>query len=184
MLSLKKMIEHITADLQKDPRNKEYPFTQKVVEWINKLTPSPSEALLLAAWGHTLQRWAIERKTYPMNPKGYHQWRKVLSELSAKETESILKSENYPEEIIHRVKELILKTTFPKDPESRVLEDADCLAFLELKFESYISEWDETKYIRILQGTLEKMTPQAQEFAKKLSYSPEAQALLNKALET
>jgi hypothetical protein len=188
---LKKVIERIEAGLKEDPRKekaggmegpRDWLFTKRVVEWASKLTPNPSESLLIAAWGHDLHRWRISRESYPMNTVGYHKWRTAQSKLSADETEKILKEVGYDEKTIARVRELILKTTFPEDPESRVLEDADCLAFLETKFESYLDEWDEPKVIRILKGTLEKMTPAAKELAKTIPYSDKALRLIEKAL--
>lgn len=185
-----KAITKIQEGLKKDPRWESFQgreggrdelFTQRVVEWIQKLESSPSEILLLAAWGHTQNRWTLERSTYPMNTKGYHQWRFAQSKLSANEAEKILRDCGYNDEIVQKVCTLILKSNFPKDPDSQVLEDAACLAFMEMKYESYIPEWGEEKYIRILKGTLEKMTPRAQTLALKISYSPAGRQLLEKA---
>lgn len=190
-IGFKKAVARIKSGLKEDPRTekvlgiegaRDYLFTDRVVEWISKLAPNPSEPLLIAAWGHILYRWRIPRETYPMTTIGYHKWRTAQSKLSADETEKIVKEAGYDEKTIARIRELVLKTTFPEDPESRVLEDADCLAFLELKFESYIPEWDEGKYVRILKGTLEKMTSKAKELALTISYSKEGRRLLEKAL--
>ncbi len=187
-----KSIKEIQEGLKQDPRREIFQgveggrdelFTRRVAEWVQKLEPSPSEILLLAVWGHVLNRWLIPRSSYPMNPKGYHQWRHAQSKLSAEATEKILKTCEYEDDILKSVRELILKLNFPKDPDSRVLEDAACLAFMEMKYESYIPEWGEEKYIRILKGTLEKMTPQAQELALQISYSPAGRQLFEKALE-
>lgn len=186
-LHFKETITQFQKILQQDPRiekqgPRDFIFTQKVVDWISKLTPSPSETLLLAAWGHVLYRWNIPRDTHPMTTGGYHKWRRELTVLSADETEKVLRNSGYGDEVIQKVKDLILKKNFPQDPDSQVLEDADCLAFLELKFDEYIPEWDEVKYVRILKGTLEKMTKKAQELALTIPYSPEAKQLLQKAL--
>ena len=42
-----------------------------------------------------------------------------------------IRSIGYPSETIARVQTLNLKENFPADPDSRVLEDALCLVFLE-----------------------------------------------------
>lgn len=187
-------IRKIADGLQQDPRiekiekaggkegPREFLFTQRVVAWIGRLALQPSDALLLAAWGHVFHRWNLPRETYPKTTAGYHKWRRAQAVLSADETEKILRQEGVAEETVRKVRDLILKTNFPQDAESQHLEDADCLAFLELKFDQYISEWDEDKTIRILKGTLEKMSAAAQRQALTLAHSPEAERLLKKAL--
>jgi hypothetical protein len=119
----------------------------------------------LAAWGHVLYRWRLPRESEPKTTAGYHKWRRAQSRISADEVETIVTGEGLGSETAAAVRALILKTNFPADPDARVLEDADCLAFLELKLEDYLPEWDEPKLLRILKGTWEKMTPEARTIA-------------------
>lgn len=188
---LDRAVRRIAEGLREDPRKedvggvvgpRDFLFTERVAAWIKRLNPNPSEALILGAWGHTLYRWRLPRETSPMTTVGYHKWRNAQSALSAEEVQKILKEEGYDETTQRRVRELILKTNFPQDPDSQVLEDADCLAFLELKFANYLGEWDEVKTIRILKGTLEKMTPKAKELALQIALSVDARRLVEKAL--
>ena len=191
-----KAVGQMEKVLREDPRQqkhaeeafpRDFLYTRQVINWVSKLTSSPSESLLLAAWGHVIYRWNIPRdkdlQKYPMTTGGYHKWRRALAVLSAEETEKILKDAGYENALCQKVKDLILKTNFPTDPDSQVLEDADCLAFLELKFDEYLPAWDEEKYVRILKGTLEKMTKKARELALAIPYSPEAKQLLQKAIK-
>lgn len=192
-------VKRLVQGLSEDPRQakfggKERPrdllFTERVVHWIGVLQEPPSEVLLLAAWGHDLYRWRLPRDSYPMTTVGYHKWRRAQAVLSADEVSKILDEEGVGAETVQKVRDLILKTNFPQDPDSQILEDADCLAFLELKFEDYIPDpkmdvstrWDETKTVRILKGTLEKMTPRARELALKIPLKDEAVRLVQKAL--
>jgi hypothetical protein len=188
-MSLETAVARMTEGLKEDPRHervggeegpRDLLFTQRVVEWVGRLSPQPSEALLLAAWGHVLDRWKLPRDSHPKTTAGYHKWRRALDAISADATWEILREEGIGEDTGARVRDLILKKNFPTDPESQILEDADCLAFLELKLDSYLSEWDEAKTIRILKGTLEKMSPKAKELAGGISYSPEAKNLFQR----
>lgn len=181
-LAIRQIRDRLAADPRRiEGEGKDFLFIQKVLSWIDQLT-TPSDGLLLASWGHTLDRWKISRKEYPMNTEGYHQWRHAQSRLSAEETEKILREADLEERLLKQVRELILKINFPKDPESQVLEDADCLAFLETKLESYLTEWDEKKIVRILRGTLAKMTRTARQLAQLISYKPEVRKLVEKAM--
>jgi hypothetical protein len=80
------------------------------------------------------------------------------------------------------VQALNLKRDFPNDPETRVLEDALCLVFLEHQFAPLVEKSEPDKMINAAQKTWKKMTPIAQAEALKLPYPPAAAALLKQAL--
>ncbi len=185
------MITQTLQDLlSQDPRrqsfqSQEYPkdllFTKRVIFWINQMG-SPSEDLLIAAWGHVVKRWEIPRKKYPEGSKGYHEYRYAQSKLSADVVDKILRTENFAEDRIKKIRSIMMNRDASPHPEGQVLEDALCLAFLELKFEGYIPEWGEEKYIDILKNTLKKMSSKAQQLALTIAYSEEGKKLLTKAL--
>lgn len=183
-------IKRIDEANSKDPRTqrvdgsaqpRELLFARRVYAWVEKLVEQPSETLLLAARAHTIRRWTIERNRYPMDTAGYHKWRNALAAFHATETGRILAEVGYPAEKMASVKSLIVRENWSADAEGRALEDADCLAFLEMKLHDYRDQWDEAKAVRILKGTLRKMTPQAVAFAQKLSFAPQERVLLEQA---
>jgi hypothetical protein len=171
----------VLVDGQPQPR--ELVFARNVYEWVRRLTPDASEELLLAARGHTLRRWAIPRDQYPQTTIGYHAWREALAQFHSQEAVAILQSLGYPRDKIERVRALITREKWPEDAEARVLEDADCLAFLEQKLAAYVDEWGEAKTIRILKRTMRKMTPQAVAEAARLSLGERERELLGKAAQ-
>ena len=109
-------------------------YAQWLGQWILKLEPSASEVLRLAAHGAHLRRWEIPRSAYPATRAGYLRWREELKQFHAQKAADILRSLGYADTVIARVQGLISKRAFPNDPESRVLEDALCLVFLEHQF--------------------------------------------------
>ncbi|QQR81042.1 MAG: DUF4202 family protein [Deltaproteobacteria bacterium] len=121
-------------------------------------------------------------KKYPEGSKGYHEYRYAQSKLSADFVEKKLREENFSPERLKKIRSIMMNRDVSPFPEGQVLEDALCLAFLEIKFEGYIPEWGEDKYIRILQNTLVKMSEKAKGLALTISYSPEGHTLLQKAL--
>lgn len=155
---------------------------QRLTDWVLKLCPSASEELRLAARCQHLCRWQIPRDSYPMDRTGYLQWRTALKKFHAQKSGDILREVGYPEESIVRVQNLNLKKNFPQDPESRVLEDALCLVFLEHQFADLARKTTEDKVINALRKSWQKMTPVAQAQALKLNYGERERALLNKAL--
>jgi len=166
------------VDGQRVPR--ELAFARRTYDWVKRLLPTASEALLLATRGHTLRRWEIPRDRYPRTSEGYHAWRKALADFHAECAEEILRAEGYPQDMMERVAGLIRRENWQVDAEGQALEDADCLAFLETKLSRFLEEWDEDKLFRVLQGTLGKMSPAARAWIPRLSMGPEAKkALVN-----
>ncbi len=183
-------IRRIDAANREDPRTemadgefqpREWLFARRVFQWVERLTPSASEELLLAARAHTVRRWIIPRDRYPRTVAGYHQWRDALAQFHANEAEQILREVGYPSDKIQAVRAFVTKANWPGNPEARILEDADCLVFLETKLDGYIDAWGENKTLRILRKTLRKMTPDAQARALGLNLGPRERAIVLRA---
>jgi len=157
-------------------------YSRWLTEWVLKLCPEASGQLRLAARCQHLCRWMIPRASYPMTRAGYLQWRAELKKFHARKAGEILREVGYGEDVIQRVQDLNLKKNFPQDAESRVLEDALCLVFLERQFAELASKTAEDKVIAVLQKTWKKMTPAAHAEAMKLLFAPREKALLERAL--
>jgi hypothetical protein len=76
---------------------------------------------------------------------------------------------------------LVKKGTFPEDAESRVLEDALCLMFMEFQLDEVAAKTGHQKMVGILQKTWDKMSPAGKAAALALDYSPGARALIEEA---
>ena len=117
-----------------------------------------------------------------MDRAGYLRWRADLKKFHAEKSGEILREVGYDEEMVHRVQELNLKKYFPHDAETRVLEDALCLVFLERQFAALAAKTAEDKMITALQKSWAKMSPAARDEALKLPFNETEQRLLNLAL--
>lgn len=164
------------------PLPRELAHARWLSAWVLRLRPDASEALRLAARCQHLCRWRIPRDNYPMTRAGYLQWRTVLKQFHADMAGNLLREVGYPEEVIRRVQELNLKQHFPHDPESRVLEDALCLVFLEHQFADLAFKTSEEKMINALRKSWQKMTAAAHAEALTLPYGPREKRLLDLAL--
>jgi hypothetical protein len=163
---------------------RELVYSQWLTEWVIRLCPDASEVLRLAARCQHLRRWEVPRNLYPMTRIGYLQWREGLKKFHAQKAGEVLMEVGYPEEIIKRVQNLNLKKDFPKDPETRVLEDALCLVFLEHQFAELAARTEEVKIINAVQKTWKKMTEQARARALELPLDEKEKKLIEKALAT
>jgi len=186
-------LDRMDAANREDPRTetvdgwaqpRELLFAQRVYDWVKRLVDIPSDALLLAARGHTLRRWMIPRDRYPKTTAGYHQWRSALADYHADQAEAILREVGYSAEMLQAVRAFITRANWPASSEACALEDADCLVFLETKLADYLNEWDEAKTLRILERTIRKMTPQARQLATQLKLSNREMELLGRAAQS
>ena len=171
-----------TADGVSRPR--ELLYAQRLTDWVLRLCPDASEALRLAARCQHICRWEIPRSSYPMTRAGYLKWRADLKKFHAQKAGDILHEVGYGEDVVRRVQDLNLKKNFPADPESRVLEDALCLVFLEFQFASLAARSDDDKMINALRKSWQKMTDAARAKALKLSYGDHEKSLLDRVLQS
>ncbi len=166
-------------------QGKKYPrellYAQRLTEWVKKLNPQASEALLLASRCQHLKRWEIPRTDFEEGKIGYLKWRKYLYQFHADEAEKILKSLNYNSEIIEKVKAINLKKNL-KDPDTQTMEDALCLVFLEYQFSDFVKKTPPEKMPAIIQKTWAKMSEKARLLALKLPFSAEEANLLKTTL--
>lgn len=152
-------------------------LSEKLIEF----APTASEALRLAARSQHIGRWEIPRSNYPMDRNGYLKWRSQLKLHHANVAGSILKDAGYEEEIIKRVKDLLMKRNLKQDPEAQILEDIICLVFLQYYFDDFSTKHDEDKLVQILKKTLVKMSAGGIVAALKLPLSERAKSILEKA---
>ena len=163
-------------------RPRELVYAERLTQWVVKLCPDASEELRLAARCQHLCRWSIARGSYPMTRAGYLKWREDLKKFHAEQAGAILRTAGYPEETVVKVQALNRKQHFPQDPDSRVLEDALCLVFLEFQFAGLAAKTRDDKMINALQKSWKKMTPLAREQAMQLQFGPKEILLLERAL--
>jgi hypothetical protein len=157
-------------------------YAQRLTNWVLRLCPNAGEELRLAARCQHVCRWEIPRNSYPMTRAGYLKWRADLKKFHAQKAGEILREVGYGEKTVRRVQELNLKKDFPNDSETRVLEDALCLVFLEFQFAELAAKTAEDKTINALQKSWQKMTKAARAEALKLNYGEREKALLQLAL--
>src|SRR5882724_5239435 len=162
-------------------RPRELVYAERLRHWVLKLCPDASEELRLAARCQHLCRWMVARSSYPMTRPGYLKWREDLKKFHAEKAGDILRVVGYPAETVAKVQALNLKKNFPQDPDSRVLEDALCLVFLEFQFAELAAKTTDDKMINALQKAWKKMTPAAQKLAQQLTYNFREKGLLEQA---
>jgi hypothetical protein len=176
---------------QKDPNTemdngqvfpKELLYAHRMTSRLARFAPNAVESVKLAARAQHIGRWEIPREKYPMDKKGYLQWRNEEKMHHAKTAEAILSACGYDGETIERVKFLLLKKELYSNPGTQLLEDVVCLVFIEYYLEDFAEKHDDEKVVDILRKTMKKMTPSALKAVGELKIPERIKPLINRAV--
>jgi hypothetical protein len=162
--------------------SKELLYAQRLTAWLDRFAPEASEALRLAARSQHIRRWTIPRDHYPMDRRGYLEWRTTLAKFHADTAATILREVGYGETTIQRVRSLLRKEGLKRDPEVQCLEDVICLVFLESYCADFAGQHDAAKTIGILRKTWSKMSSRGREVARTAGLRMDVQRLIEAAL--
>lgn len=147
---------------------KELLYAQRMSEMLQRYAPEASEAVQLACRAQHIQRWKSPRSDYPMDKKGYMLWRTNLYKFHAETAGRLMKEVGYDDAMIERVQTIVGKKELKTNPETQLMEDVVDLVFIEhymLAFAAQHADYDEAKWIGIIQKTWNKMSERAHQFA-------------------
>lgn len=156
-------------------------YAQRMTSKLSDFEANASEHLQLTARCQHIGRWEIPRNQFPMDRKGYLQWRSQLKIQHAKIAAEILNTVGYDADTILKVKDLLMKKQLKQNPETQTLEDVICLVFLEYYFDDFSKEHEDKKLVNILKKTIPKMSQKGVEAALNLPLSEKAKSLIGKA---
>ena len=161
---------------------RELAHARLLTAWIERLSPEPGEALLLAARACHIRRWESPRAAYPAGRRGYLRWRRDLQLRHARHARAILEEAGYGEDAIARVERLIRKETGRHDREGQALEDGLTLVFLETRLHEFARRTDPEVLDGVIRKTWRKISPAARALALAADLAPEDRALIERAL--
>jgi len=155
-----------------DENGKEWPkellYGQRMSDMLERFKPDADDVARLAIRAQHIQRWKTPREDYPMDRTGYHQWRTGLYKFHGDTTAALLEQAGYGEDDINRARKMIGKKGIKVNADSQLLEDIADLVFIEHYMQAFADkhpEYDEEKWISIIQKTWKKMSDEAQKFA-------------------
>jgi hypothetical protein len=160
---------------------KELLYAMRMSERLDLFMPGSPEYLKLAARCQHIGRWEIPRSSYPIDKKGYLQWRNTLKFHHAKIAGEILANCGYEADTIEKVKFLLLKKELNKNADTQTLEDVICLVFIQYYLDDFASKHEDEKVVDILRKTMKKMSAKAIADAGKMSVSSRIQGLMQQA---
>lgn len=160
---------------------KELLYAIRMSERLEKFAPGSPPHVKMAVRSQHIGRWEIARNTYPMDRKGYLQWRNALKFHHAKIAGEILETCGFAAAEIEKVRFLLLKKELHSNAETQLVEDVICLVFIEFYLEEFASRHDDEKVIDILRKTMQKMSSRAIEEVATIRLSDKIAALVTAA---
>jgi len=155
-----------------DADNREWPkeslYSHYMSDMLERFSPDTDDVMKLAIRAQHIQRWKSARSDYPMDRKGYHQWRTALYTFHAETLAALMAQAGYDADSLERVKQAVGKKALKNNPDTQLVEDIAALVFIEhymLEFAGKHPEYDEAKWIDIIRKTWRKMSEQGQQFA-------------------
>jgi hypothetical protein len=185
-----KAMEAFDAYHKKDPNTevsggevfpKELLYAMRMSDRLQRFAPDAGEVAKLAARSQHIGRWEIPREKYPMDKKGYLQWRNEEKIRHAKIAEQILADCGFEAETVEEVKFLLLKKQLTTHAGTQLLEDVICLVFIEFYLEEFAARHDDEKIIDILRKTIRKMSSKAIAAVPELRLSTRIQSLVSQS---
>ncbi|MDX2507318.1 MAG: DUF4202 domain-containing protein [Gammaproteobacteria bacterium] len=191
-------VELIDAANSEDPNQetaeeknwpKELLYAHRMSDMQERYAPDVDDVMKLALRAQHIQRWKSARDAYPMDKKGYHQWRTGLYKFHADTAGELLQQAGYAEDEVERAKRAVGKKSLKHNPDTQLVEDVAALVFIEhymLDFANKHPEYTEEKWLSIILKTWKKMSEKGQQFALSGAVKlPEPLIpLIQKAIET
>ncbi len=148
--------------------SKELLYSHRMTGMLERYKADTDDMMKISVRSQHIKRWKSDRKEYPMNRKGYHQWRTSLYTFHANTVGLLLEETGYDDDFIDRVKRAVAKKSIKTNEDTMLVEDVAALVFIEyymLPFVERHPDYTEEKWIDIIQKTWRKMTEQAHLFA-------------------
>lgn len=171
-----KAIELIDAANSEDPNRemhegidwpKELLYSHRMSEMLERYSPGTDDVMRLAVRAQHIQRWKSPRSDYPMDRKGYHQWRARLCRFHADTVAGLLAKAGYENKTIEHVKNIVGKKSLKTNPNTQLMEDVAALVFFEHSMNNLFKshpEYNEEKCIDIIRKIWKKMSVRAHQF--------------------
>lgn len=147
---------------------KELLYSNRMSNVLQRFVPQADDVCKLAIHAQHIQRWKSPRNDYPMDRNGYLKWRTDLYRFHAETLGRLMTQAGYNAADVERAGKMVGKKSVKSNPDAQLLEDVAALVFIEyymLEFAGKHPEYDEAKWISIIQKTWKKMSAQGQQFA-------------------
>lgn len=147
-------------------------YSERMLSVLNLVVPDPGFELKLAAQCQHISRWSIPRSTFPMDKKGYYQWRAAIMEHQLEVATRALAESGIEPSSIAIITDSLRNKADKSHINASIIEDTACLVFIKWYLEPFASQFDSTKAADILRKTARKMSEKGLGLISRLNLTP------------
>ncbi len=182
MIQLENLKKEIKEIITKSPLEFDPKHSELTLKWVLKLKPDADEALQIAALAHDIERaiTGILEKDLDDYSK-IHEYKQEHAIRSANITFDLLKKHQYDDNIIDKVKNLIINHEVGGNEEADLLRDADSIAYFDYNVKFYHEICGDDQIIEKIKFMYNRMSDQSKDIVKKLKFSNKIKTLFEEA---
>lgn len=154
-------------------------YSQRMLKVLTEFSVDADYKMKLAAQCQHFERWSVLRNIYPMDKKGYYQWRKAIMEYQLKRTAEVLTLSGISQKDIHNISDILLNRGKKEHAEGQVMEDVACIVFVEWYLPVFAVKHEPEKVIDIVKKTVKKISEEGMLAISKRKLSKSVQEILN-----
>jgi hypothetical protein len=133
-------------------------YSQRMLKVLTEFAVDADYKMKLAAQCQHLERWAIARNLYPMDKKGYYQWRKAVLDYQIARMTEVLTRCGFTANNIEQISDILQNRGKKEHIEGQLLEDVACIVFIEWYLPAFAAKHDKEKVIDIVKKTTKKIS--------------------------
>lgn len=133
-------------------------YSRRMLGVLTEFSVDANFKMKLAVQCQHFERWTIARNLYPMDKKGYYQWRKAVLEYQINRMTEVLSNCGFATNNIHQISDILQNRGKKEHIDGQVLEDVACIVFVEWYLPAFAEKHDPEKVIDIVKKTTKKIS--------------------------
>lgn len=164
-------------------KSSEFLYTNRMLQMLAEFEPGADYTLQIAAQCQHLERWKVARDLFPMDRKGYHQWRKAVMDFQISRTTEVLVNSGVENSDIIEVTEILSKQGNKSHTKAQIIQDVACIVFVNWYLEGFAAKHELGKVKDIVIKTTRKMSEKGMQSLHKSSLPKPVQEILSQLTE-
>ena len=157
-------IEKLTIQIGKSKSKEDLSHAKNTMYWIKQLRPDADDLLLIAGFGHDVERSLPDRYRHTDFPK-YDDYKRAHATRSGQVVSDMMKQSGYSLNDSVRVAQIISEGEFDsEDPDIQLLCDADSISFFDNNLSYYLKEKGEADTRKKITFMYDRSSEQAQKY--------------------
>jgi hypothetical protein len=133
-------------------------YSERMLKVLTEFSADADYKMKLAAQCQHFERWGVARSLFPMDKKGYYQWRKAVLDYQLTRMSEELTSCDIAQNDIHDISDILINRGKNEHLDGQTLEDVACIVFVEWYLPAFAAKHEPEKVIDIVKKTIKKIS--------------------------